>query len=150
MSLGSEVPPAMRSLFRLLCGRSRALIATSDQTRRRKVHRERLGWKTMLCRCKWRPQKAPRSNLSVVFLRSSGNRNGARGRRRGATTTMPRTIWTGLLAALLFGGGPIFGQQAPSELNQIQSRIREFGGALQSTPQSETRSQLQRANAAEF
>jgi len=63
---------------------------------------------------------------------------------------MPRTIWTGLLAALLFGGGPIFGQQAPSELNQIQSRIREFGGALQSTPQSETRSQLQRANAAEF
>ena len=63
---------------------------------------------------------------------------------------MRRNVWIGLPVALLFGAGPLFGQTAPSELNQIQTRIKEFGGALQSAPQLQAHSQQQRENVVEF
>jgi len=63
---------------------------------------------------------------------------------------MLKTIWTGLLAALLISGGPIFGQPAPLELKQFQARTNEFGGALQSASQPEAFSPLQRENVVDF
>jgi len=63
---------------------------------------------------------------------------------------MPRAIWIGLLAALLIGGGPIFGQPASPELHQFQARTKEFGGALQSTLQPDASSPLQRENVVDF
>jgi lipoprotein-anchoring transpeptidase ErfK/SrfK len=59
-------------------------------------------------------------------------------------------ILIGLLALVLSATQPILAQPASSQLNQFEARVKEFGSALQSVPQLEANSQMQRENAVDF